>query len=455
MIYGATRAACRAVLEGVGIVLSRKGHVVAAFKDLSRVAEPRLVWDDGQDWELEADGSEPSHLKSVYLKTRDVTILKADYKMQAIDPNYAGTDVTVANAGYEYDGKSGATTFALAGAMKCYTYPAGTLEANMVDAKGMPNGTETTIADAITAGTSPVYLPTFKSGTRPEDGTTYDQPSESSDPSADLRAFDLDNDDLIPHWNGYIAPVAGTPTWHQIPAAEVVVTSNNWEVSDAGEYAAAAVTEEINYPDPAPSATTDGAVGKVVKYRNSDYTYTYYKLASKTWNVSGADDYLTEFAAAGATTDPVTDAANHIDNDGTVNQIVWVGSNDPENVAAKFYKYYAEGAAGTPGTAEATSIGEALLVAPADANGYFVEFTYKRYKRITDTHVEPITNTATIQVTSGTGFEAGKHYVITARLYKDGEIVVGGDNDAIKPVEWGNGGGGGQGGTDQNEWDLE
>jgi len=432
-------------ITNVRVKTKSKGHVVAAYKDLSRVSEPRLVWDDGQSWELEADGSEPSTLKSVNLKTRDVTVLPADYKMQAIDPSYTGADVTVANAGYEYAGYSGVSAFALDGAMKCYTYPAGTLEADMVDAKGMPNGTETTIADAITAGTAIVYLPTFKSGPRPEDGTTYDQPSESFDASADLRAFNLDTDDLIPHWTGYVAPSAGTSTWHLIPAADVVVTAYNWVASDATEYAAAAEKEDINSPDPAPSATTAGNVGKVVKYKNADYTYSYYRLDSKTWSVAGAKDYLTEYAAAGAAVDPVTDALV----DGVENQIVWVGgAGDPENPATKFYKYYAEGADGVPGTAVATPIGEALLVAPADENGYFVEFTYTRFKKITSTHVEPISNTATLQVKAGTGFEAGKHYLITARLYKDGEIVVGG-GDAIKPVDWGTGT------TDQTEWDLE
>ena len=455
----AARAASGETFKGFKITQVRvktksKGHVVAAFKDLSRVAEPRLVFDDGQDWALEADGSEPSTLKSVYLKTRDVTILPAHYKMQAIDPNYPGADVTVATAGYEYAGFSGATTFALDNAMKCYTYAAGTLEADMTDARtGMPTGVETTIGDAKAAGTVPVYLPTYESGTRLEDGTSYNVSSTSFDASANLRAFDVDNDDLIPHWTGYVGPSAGESKWHAIPAAEVVVTAFNWVASDATEYAAAAETEDINSPDPAPSATTAGNVGKVVKYRNADYTYSYYRLDSKTWSVAGAEDYLTEYAAAGAAVDPVTDALAV----GVENQIVWVGgAGDPENAATKFYKYYAEGAAGVPGVAEATPIGEALLVAPADDNGYFVEFTYTRFKKITDTHVEPITNTATIQVKAGAGFEAGKAYRITAKLYKDGDIVIGDDPDAIKPVDWGGAvNPTDPSGTDQEVWDLE
>ena len=456
----------------VRVKTKSKGHVVAAFKDLSRVAEPRLVFDDGQEWNLEADGSEPSTLKSVYLKTRDITYLPADYKMQAINPNTPSTTITVANAGYEYNGYSGAATFGLDPSWECYTYPAGTPEANMTDAqKGMPTGSKKTIAEAITDGETLVYLPTFKSGTRPEDGSTYDNYAESYDASAPLRAFDLDHDDLIPHWSDdYVAPSAGNPSWHALAidddAADrtIRVTAYNWEGATEAEYDAAVLAGTGSEVNVVPTTTTVGNIGDVVKCTDATWTVSYHKLTSKTWKVvdkndnnknwpvAGCADYTT---LAGATTDPVTDAATA--PAGADNQVVYVGgTGDPDDAASHFYMYYPQGAAGNPGRAEATPIGEALLVAPADDNGYFVEFTYTRFKKITDTHVEPITNTATIQVKAGAGFEAGKAYRITAKLYKDGDIVIGDDPDAIKPVDWGGAvNPTDPSGTDQEVWDLE
>lgn len=404
----------------VRVKTKSKGHVVAAFKDLSRVAEPRLVFDDGQDWALEADGSEPSTLKSVYLKTRDVTVDPARIEMKDVLSTYGGN--VDCSAGYLFDG---AAQFAMDDALVCYTE-------NTLDATtGMPTGVATTVGDAKGAGVH-IYFATYQEGTR-ADGSTYANFAETTDKSAPLRAFDLDNDDLIPHWTGYVAPAAAALDWH---AWTYEVTGYTWALTtDAADIAVA-----VDAAD-APTAATAGAVGDVKHIVTTSYEDLYYKCTAIIDNVTGATAY------ADQTSDPITDGVGGADGD-----IVYVGDGTAGSV---FYKYYAEGAAGVPGNAEATSIGEALLVAPADANGYFVEFTYKRYKRITDTHVEPITNTASIQVTSGTGFEAGKHYVITARLYKDGDIVIGGGGDAIKPVDWGAGDGTGAGGTDKDEWDLE
>lgn len=416
----------------VRVKTKSKGHVVAAFKDLSRVAEPRLVFDDGQDWALEADGSEPSTLKSVFLQTRDVTVDPARIEMKDVLSTYGG-DVDC-SAGYVFktdptDPTSATGTFTMDDALTCYTD-------NTLDANGMPIGVPTTVGAAKGAGVH-IYFATYAEGTR-ADGSTYDNYAETTDKSAPLRPFNLANDgtgdDLIPHWTGYVAPAAAALAWH---TWTYEITGYTWTLTtDAADIAVA-----VDAAD-APTAATAGAVGDVKHIVTTSYEDLYYKCTAIIDNVTGATAY------ADQTSDPITDGAGGADGD-----IVYVGDGTPGG--SVFYKYYAEGAAGVPGNAVATSIGEALLVAPADANGYFVEFTYKRYKRITDTHVEPITNTATIQVTSGTGFEAGKHYVITARLYKDGDIVIGGGGDAIKPVDWGNGGGAGAGGTDQDEWDLE
>ena len=249
-----------------------------------------------------------------------------------------------------------------------------------------------------------------------------------------MSGNDGTGDDLIPHWTGYVAPAPAALAWH---TWTYEITGYTWTETTA----AADIAVAVDAAD-APTATTAGAIGDVKHIVTASYEDKYYKLTAIENNCATATAY------ADQTSDPITDTAAGADG-----EIVYVGDGTPGG--SVFYKYYAEGAAGVVGSAVATPIGEALLVAPADANGYFVEFTYKRYKRITDTHVEPITNTASIQVTSGTGFEAGKHYVITARLYKDGDIVIGGGGDAIKPVDWGAGAGTGAGGTDKDEWDLE
>jgi len=102
----------------------------------------------------------------------------------------------------------------------------------------------------------------------------------------------------------------------------------------------------------------------------------------------------------------------------------------------KYYKivYTAE----VPATAKVentvkTNIGEALLVAPADAHGYVVKVTYTRTKKINAATVEPLSDVATINVVrnanvSGTktpvAFEAGKSYNVVVTLYEDGETTA-------------------------------
>ena len=418
----------------VRVKTKSKGHVVAAFKDLSRVAEPRLVWDDGQDWALEADGSEPSTLKSVFLQTRDVNIDPARIEMKGYNSMAAAGTVVNCSAGYSFDGADHIT---IGDDVLCYID-------NSLDAQtGMPTGVAKKLSEYKAAGVT-VYFATYENGTR-ADGSTYDNYAETTDKSAPLRPFNLANDgtgdDLIPHWEGYVAPQPAALAWH--PWA-YQITGYTWtETTDPADIGVAVDAAA------APTIETVGALNAVLHYQDGMGFDHYYKLTAIQDNCPNAQAY------ADQTSDPVTDHVDGVAGD-TDGDIVYVLADPADLTSAKtYYKFYAEGAAGVGGNAVPTSIGEALLVAPADANGYFVEFTYKRYKRITDTHVEPITNTATIQVTSGQGFEAGKHYVITARLFKDGNIVIGGGGDSIKPVDWGNGGGAGAGGTDQDEWDLE
>ena len=419
-------------ITDITVYTKSKGHVVAAFNDLSRVNEPRLVFDEGQNWGVGNINTGVATLKAAHLKTRDKDIDPAQIVMQAVNKTYLG-QVTVSTEGYVFGGQ---TNFTLADDMVCYT-------SNALKANGEPAGEPTTVAAAKEDATvTLIYLATYKSGAR-EDGSLYNVAAETTDLSAPLRDLDPDDKDaeaLVPLWSDdFVAPAPAELAWHVI-TPEIV--SYTWTVTTDADDTAAAVAA-----DAAPTAATAGTVGDVKSYTDGTYTTTCYKLTAIVYNVTGAAAY------ADQDSDPATDGA-----EGTENQIVYVGSGDPTDATCTYYKYYAEGAEGVAGEAIPTQMGEALLVAPADENGYWVEFTYTRFKKITDTRVEPLTSRIGIQVTAGDGFKAGKSYRITARLYKDGDIIIGEDDNAIQPDEWEEDDETDPdytGGTDQKEWDLE
>jgi hypothetical protein len=92
-----------------------------------------------------------------------------------------------------------------------------------------------------------------------------------------------------------------------------------------------------------------------------------------------------------------------------------------------------------------TDIGEALLVAPADAHGYVVKVTYTRTKKVNATTVEPLSDVATVNVVRNANvsgvktpvaFEAGKSYNVVITLYEDGETT---SNTTIEGWEDGDG----------------
>lgn len=95
----------------------------------------------------------------------------------------------------------------------------------------------------------------------------------------------------------------------------------------------------------------------------------------------------------------------------------------------KAYKIEEDAAAvaEVPGNAVETPVGEALLVAPADANGYHVTIYYTRTKCIDATKVELLPGKAELNVirkaglAGATDFEIGKTYNIKVKLYKDAE----------------------------------
>lgn len=77
---------------------------------------------------------------------------------------------------------------------------------------------------------------------------------------------------------------------------------------------------------------------------------------------------------------------------------------------------------GTVGSAVATNVGEALLVAP-NAPKYEVTLTYKRWKKTSTSDVNEIEGSVTKEVTRNGGayFNAGKSYNVIITLYKDGD----------------------------------
>ena len=432
-------------ITDIKVYTKSKGHVVAAYNNLSRVGEERLVFDEGQNWGAGSLNGGVATLKPVHLMTRDSRIDPARYDFVKKWAGYRGE----ANApeGYVFL-ENGEATINVTADTKCYDTNGKDETPNT--GTGMPTGTESTLGGS---GDADVYIPVYYASETRANGTTYDAPSDLTDASAPLRVLDPDGKDaeaLVPEWEGYEPGGNGVAAWNELTAT----CTYTWEsTNDADIIAAHAGDPAVNV---VPGTTTEGNVNDVKKYVDPETGRpTYYILRAIVWNVADAVKYDGAVSEAGIPT-----AAGELDD------IVFTGYDgdgfpaDPKADGIRFFKYYAQGADGEAGEAKATQMGEALLVAPADDNGYWVEFTYTRFKKITDTHVEPLTSHIGIQVTAGDGFIAGKSYRITARLYKDGDIVIGGDPDeegsAIQPDEWDEDEDPeGTGGTDQKEWDLE
>ena len=83
----------------------------------------------------------------------------------------------------------------------------------------------------------------------------------------------------------------------------------------------------------------------------------------------------------------------------------------------------------TGGSAEATPVGEAIMAAPADANGYKVTVTYSYWKKLNATTSEEVTGAKVSKqivlknkngVQSAQPYKPGKQYNITIELFKNG-----------------------------------
>ena len=396
-------------IKKVEVWSKNTGNIVAAYKAPAPAAI--MQWDDAQDW------ADVSTLTPLSLMARDKDYDPAVYQMLAVGKNAAASIPIPSD--YEYAGTTGSTTLDADPSRTCYT--SGDLDANT----GMPTGTAMTITAArADANVTTIYLPFVKSGNR-ADGTKYDTYTYTIDETSPLISLE-DAGYVIPQWSGYVAPVPGTLQWvEKTPAT----TGYTWEditatVSAAQEAAAVVV-------DAAPTTATVGAVDDVKKYTDDLYNVHYYVCTAINYDTDAATDYA-------GTTDPITDNA-----DGTDGQIVKVNNGG----GFKYYIYHeVGGTAEVLGSAVPTAVGEALLVAPADANGYQVKLTYERSVKITGTKVENTEQSVTINIKAGEGFAAGKSYKITAVLFKDGTV----SNDDIEIKEpWE------EASTDEPEYNFE
>jgi hypothetical protein len=408
-------------VTGVRVWSKATGKIIAAYK--GEAPAERLVWNEGQNWD------DLSTLTPFSLKSRESNPEKADIVMRAINPD-GGIDLTM--AGYKVNGSIATFNTSTADdATVVYTYTSAS-DVYTDPETGELTATEeqkTTLGEVKAMSTVPnrVWIAWVKDGFHSDGVTTWDKATETSDASSQL----VDLIPVTPKWEGYVA-AGNEMAWSE---KTPVATAYNW--TETGTVASPTIDATT-----APTTSTTGAVNDTYKYTDPETgDKFYYQLTSITYDTNGATLY------EGAT-NPVDDEATGT----TDGQIVYVVTtpDDPETVEDETTKtYYVYAYVGSenadPGHAVATPVGEALLVAPADANGYQVEFTYTRSKKITGTHVEPMTGSVTINVKAGEGFEAGKSYTITAVLYPDGEISTG----TITPDPWE------EENTDQPEWDLE
>jgi hypothetical protein len=382
-----------------------KGNINVAYTQGIPVDAERIEWDPAELW------NDTTTLADFQLMSRDSEIEKADIVMVPVNKDYRGATNTLAGvpAGYIL------TEAAIDNGTICYTSAA--LDATT----GELIPTNATTFAAATA--SPVYIPAVKDGDHGDGdatatpaipATAWDKHIVKEDASAKLKALVP----VVPEWEGF-NDAAGWSVLPKEPKADGFTWTHIGDDA-AGEAAAAAapynidaakITAAQNAPvAAAPTPTTAGTDGQLVCYNNYGIV-EYYVLTAIAYNTDLAAAY------AGAN-DPITDDAAGADGD-----IVYTGTPGVDEV---YYSYHIAGTIASEGNAVETPVGESMLVAPADDNGYWVEFTYTRTKKVTDAHVEPMVGTGLINVKTAAGkqFEAGKTYKVTAILYSDGEIKV-------------------------------
>ena len=203
--------------------------------------------------------------------------------------------------------------------------------------------------------------------------------------------------------------LTGVPTGNATTLGALVdaYLTNNAQDTDPVTYTAGTVTGyQYTQTTAYEAGNTTDAASNLVDLVEVIPHWTAGTPASYTWEAyTGTDD-----ATLTGTEDPTTETV------GTVGAIY-------ENTTTNEKFECTAVTEATGGAAEATAVGEALLVAPADGNGYEIELTYKRWKANTATTGEEIesTITKTITRTGGAFFKAGTSYKVTITIFEDGE----------------------------------
>lgn len=363
------------------------GNILAAFKGGIPENAERIIWDEGQDW------ADTATLTKFELKSRVKVIdEKADVKFIGVNPSAESYNTpadyeTFTSGEYLASG----TPVTISDELVCY-------KAVGTDAEtGLPLAeNKTTVGAAKVAGISPVYFVLVKPGTHTDGVTSWDKVTYTEDASKPL----IDLIPVTPEWTGYTPATSGTPTYQALTQkATGYVWGPQLAALPAGESSAGTL-------DARPTSSTVGTAGSYYTY--NDYGVNVYFLCS-------AVKYNTD-DATNTDTDPTALTPTRDD----LGKILYYTTGDAY--------YQCNDVGGSPaveGDAVETPVGESLLVAPADNNGYIARFEFTRTKKITGDHVEPMTGFAEIPIKLAdptASFGAGKAYKITAVLYSDGEI---------------------------------
>jgi len=391
----------KAGFEVTGIVVRSKseGNIIAAWKgnpeDYDTKSE-RIEWTKAsEDW------SAPATLAPLSLKSRQLAVTtKADYVMVSVYGDATAT-VTIP-AGYR-DAKGNTGTMdptTLTAAEKGGTYVVYDSE-DISTVTGLPTGNKTSMT---AAGHTLVYIPCYKAG---YDAPVYSTAADANQPLVTLVS-------VVPGWNGtddqpaadavYTTNDLYTVTGTETPAADDAAV-------DAAAETAAAGTLYFNVNNGAKYVKVVVTTGATTPGTTTDavYTKTEYEAAETVADATALANAAKALTATGHKVYYQTDATKFVDVNVTAGATAFV--------------------AGTPNTVK-TSIGEALLVAPADEHGYRVEVTYTRTKKINSTTVQPLSDTAVIDVVRNANvsgaktpvaFEPGKSYNVVITLYSDGE----------------------------------
>ena len=363
-----------------------RGKLIVAYKGAA--PEERIIWDEGQEWQERTENDawiETTSLTPFELKSRESEIEKADILfIEAAEELTEAPDGMLSSIPEGYSLLS--TTFD--NTTVCYT----SITKNPIT--GEPaDGTETTFGSVRDNGVDgeSVYVIAVRDGDHNDDAhTSWATAIDKADVTAQLGELVP----VIPMWEGY----SNDGGWKALDGKDTYT----WDLilTPTDEQKDAAVDA-----DAVPGTNTAGAEGDI-KHVVVSFSDRYYILSE----VTRFSDTATE-ASVGF--DPAESA-------GSAGDICYTVSASGNRT---YYEYTTEGVI-IEGNAVPTPIGESLMVAPADENGYLVRFSYTRCKMVSAEDFVDMPGEAIINVKTkaGSSFSASKFYTVTAVLYSDGEV---------------------------------